>query len=153
MRHSRSVKILLSLSGEQAISETSHKPHEELNSEQNHGSDLVDIRVGLSSEQETNLEPNETLDPKKDQDGDLTNTHSRLYSEQVTSETRRKPNKALNREQVNTYIHQETRPGNRACAVYVRFSDQMTVKPHMLPQHSKFVASRPTVDLKHHTCS
>lgn len=148
-----------SLSDEQVLSETSHKPHEELNPEYANGRDLVGMHVGRSSEQETPLEPNGILDPVQNQGGDLTdNTQGGLYNgEQVTSEVRHETNEALNPdryEQVNRCVCQETTPGNRSLAVYVRFSDQLTVKPHMLPRHSKFVASRPTVDRSRHgTCS
>ena len=143
-------------SDEQAVSETSHKPHEEFSFEGNHDSDLVNMNadVGLFSEQETEVEPNETLNPGQNQDGDITDTHGILdNSEQVPSETRREPNEELDRdqyEQVNGCVHQETMLEKRAHAVYVyvRFSDQLTVKPHMLPRHSRFVASRPTVDQK-----
>ena len=141
-------------SDEQAVSEISHKPREEFSFEGNHDSDLVGTNadVGLFSEQETEVEPSETLDPGENQDGDVTDTHSHIdhkNSEQVTSAKRREPNEEFDagqHEKVNRCIHQETTLEKRAHAVrvYIRFSDQMTVKPHMLPQYSKFVGLRPT---------
>ena len=131
-------------SDEQAVSETSHKPREEFSFEGNHDSDLVDMNadVGLFSEQETEVEPNETLDPGQNQDGDVTDTHGILDNGEELDRDQY--------EQVNGCVHQETMLEKRAHAVYVyvRFSDQLTVKPHMLPRHSRFVASRPTVDQK-----